>query len=298
MILRPAGGVLFALVSAVALHAADLQSQLDAMAKEHKGKVALYAKNLKTGAAVGIRESDLVRTASTIKLPIMMAVFDAVSRNRASWDEIVTVTAAEKVDGTGIISSEFSDGVKLPLRDVVHLMIVLSDNTATNMVLTRFTADGVNAYLERMGLKATRALRQMSKDDKPRGLSAAGKLPQNEKFGIGISTPLEMVSILERLERGEVVSAAASREMLAILKRCHDDTGIRRRLPGIAVANKTGSNESFRSDVGIAYAKAGPIAMAIDVSGIAVADYTPENPGCLLIADLAKLIVDGLGGVE
>jgi beta-lactamase class A len=134
-----------------------LEQRLRTRIAAFPGTVNLYAKNLKTGRAVGIRESDLVRTASTIKLPIMLAVFDAVNRKRASWDEMLTVTAADKVGGTGIISSEFSDGVKLPLRDVVHLMIVLSDNTATNMVLERFTADGVNACLDKIGLKATRA---------------------------------------------------------------------------------------------------------------------------------------------
>ena len=143
------GWVIAVLACGCAL-AQPLEQRLRTRIAAFPGTVNLYAKNLKTGRAVGIRESDLVRTASTIKLPIMMAVFDAVSRNRASWDEILTVTAAQKVDGTGILSSEFSDGVKLPLRDVVHLMIVLSDNTATNMVLERFTADGVNAYLDRM----------------------------------------------------------------------------------------------------------------------------------------------------
>jgi beta-lactamase class A len=97
--------------------------------------VSLYAKNLDSGQTVGIRPTDPVRTASTIKLAIMAAVFDAVERGQAKWSEPLTVTVAEKVSGTGVIGPEISDGVQLPLRDVVHLMIVLSDNTATNMVL-------------------------------------------------------------------------------------------------------------------------------------------------------------------
>jgi beta-lactamase class A len=103
-----------------------------------------------------------------------------------------------------------------------------------------------------------------------------------------------MVTILEKLERGELVSADASREMIAVLKRCHDDSGIRRRLYGTPVANKTGALDALRSDVGIVYAKSGKVAMAITVDGMPSYGYTPDNPGCLLIADLAKILVDGL----
>jgi len=275
--------------------AQPLQDKLRARIAEFPGTVSLYAKNLDTGTAVGIRESDPVRTASTIKLPIMMAVFDAVDRRQATWTEPLTVTAAEKVGGTGIIGSEISDGVHLPLRDVVHLMIVISDNTATNMILERFPADAVNAYLDKIGIRTTRALRRMRDDESVVGLSVAGKLPQNQEYGLGVSTPRDMVTILEKLQRGEIVNADASREMIAILRRCRDDSGIRRRLRGISVANKTGSNNSFRSDVGIAYSNNGPIAMAISVGGISQVDNTPDNVGCLLIADLAKMLVDGLG---
>jgi beta-lactamase class A len=103
-----------------------------------------------------------------------------------------------------------------------------------------------------------------------------------------------MVTILERLERGELVSPEGSREMIEVLKRCQDDTGIRRRFPGVTVANKTGALDALRSDVGIIYSKGGRIAMAITVDGIPKVNYAPDNPGSLLIADLAQVLVDGL----
>ena len=263
------------------------------------GVVSLYAKNLDSGVAVGVRESEPVRTASTIKFPILCALFDAVERGRAKWTEPLTVTASARVSGTGIIGSEISDGVQLPLRDVAHLMIVLSDNTATNMILERFTADAVNAYLDKIGIRTTRSLRKIRGDANDlkasAGFSAAGKLLDNQKYGIGVSTPRDMVAILEKLERGEIVSADASREILAVLKRCQDSTGIRRRLSAMSVANKTGALDALRSDVGIVYSKGGRIAMAITVEGIPKVDYTPDNAGSLLIADLARMLVDSLG---
>jgi beta-lactamase class A len=272
----------------------NIRSRIDGF----RGVVSFYARNLDTGAAIGIRESEAVRTASTIKLPIMLAVFDAVARGKAKWTEPLTVSAVDKVGGTGVIGSEISDGVQLPLRDVVHLMMTLSDNSATNMILERFTADAVNAYLDKIGLRTTRSLRKVRGDGTDlkaaAGWSAAGKLPENQKYGLGVSTPRDMVTILERLHKGEIVSPDASREMIAIMKRCRDDSGIRRRLAAFPIANKTGALDGLRSDVGIVYVKGGPIAMAITVDGMAKTDYTPDNVGSVLIAELAEMLVTDL----
>jgi beta-lactamase class A len=287
-----------ALVFAAALPAQPLQDALRARIGNFDGTVSLYAKNLDTGESAGLRQAEPVRTASTIKLPILLAVFDQVAAGKAKWTEILTVTARDKVSGSGIIGSELSDGVQLPLRDVVHLMIVLSDNSATNMILERFTADAVNAYLDKIGIKTTRSMRKVRGDGSElkaaEGWSAAGKLPENQKYGLGVSSPRDMVSILEKLERGEIVSPETSQEILAILKRCHDDTGVRRRLGGVTIANKTGALDALRSDVALVYAKGGRIAMAITVDGMPKVDYSPDNVGSILIADLARILVDGL----
>lgn len=275
-----------------------LRSQIVNRLAGFEGRVTLYAKNLDTGAAIGIGEKDPVRTASTIKLPVMLAVFDAVARGKAQWTEKLRVNAADRVSGSGVIGTELSDGVELPLRDVVNLMITVSDNSATNMVLERFSADAVNAYLDKIGVRETRSLRKVrgdgSKLKDATGWSAAGKLPANQKYGLGVSTPLDMVTILEKLHRGELVSPEASREMIAILKRCQDDSGIRRRHSSLPVANKTGALDALRSDVGIVYSTGGPIAMAITVDEMKQGGYTPDNPGSLLIAELAQMLVEGL----
>lgn len=285
---------LLALLLAPAIHAQPLKDALRARIGDFPGTVTLYARNLDTGAAIGIGEADPVRTASTIKVGIMTAVFDAVARGQAKWTDLLTITGAEKVSGSGIIASEFSDGDQLPIRDVLHLMMTLSDNTATNMILERFTADAVNTYLDKIGIKNTRSLRKILGKAGPAGASAAGKLPENLKYGLGVSTPLDMVTILEKLYKGQLVSPDASKEMLAVMKRCQDATGMRRKLNGVTIANKTGSLDALRSDVGIVYSKGGPIAMAITVDGIPAVDYGPDNPGSILISDLAVLLVNGL----
>jgi beta-lactamase class A len=282
------------LLLAPILSAATLADDLRARIADFPATVSLYAKNLDTGVAVGIHESDPVRTASTIKLPILCALFDAVAKGKAKWTDTLTVVAAEKSSGSGVIASEFSDGVQLPLRDVANLMIVLSDNTATNLVLDRLTTDAVNAYLDSIGIKTTRSMRKILGAGPAAGYSEAGKLPENRKYGIGVSTPHDMVAILEKLERGEIVSPAASKEILAILGRCQDGNGIRRRMGALKVANKTGALDALRADLGIVYSPAGRIAMSITVDGMPKPEWSPDNPALLLIADLAKILTEGL----
>ena len=259
------------------------------------GTVTVYAKNLETGAAFGVGETEPVRTASTIKLPILCAVADLVASGKAKWTDELTTRPEDKVSGSGIIGSELSDGVRLPLRDVANLMMVLSDNSATNMILERFGADAVNAYLDRIGLKTTRSMRKVRGDGAAlkaaEGWSAAGKLPENQKYGIGKSSPRDMVTILENLDKGEIAGAA---EILAVMKRCQDGGGVRRRLQDVTIANKTGALDALRSEVALVYSKGGKIAMAITVDGMKKPDWTPDNPGLQMIADLAPMLVDGL----
>jgi beta-lactamase class A len=284
---------ILALLSALPVAAQPLADAVRARIGDFPGTVSVYAKNLDTGATFGVREAEPVRTASTIKLPILCSVFDQVARGQAKLTEPLTVTAPEQVPGSGVIGAEFSPGVQLPLADVAHLMIVLSDNTATNMILERFGADSVNAYLDRIGIKTTRSMRKIGGGKGAAGWSKAGELPENKKYGIGVSSPRDMVTILDRLEHGDIVSPDASKEILAILKRCQDTTGIRRHF-GDSVANKTGALDALRADVGIVYSKGGRIAMAIYVDGIPKPDWSPDNPGVVMIADLSRILVEGL----
>ena len=270
-----------------------IHSQIDGFS----GKVSLYAKNLDTGESYSLRGDERVRTASTIKLAIMATVFQAVADGRAKWTDLLPLTDQGRVSGSGVVR-ELSTGVRLPIRDLVNLMIVVSDNTATNLLLERFTANAVNAEMDKLGLKQTRSLRMIRGDaddlKPPRGFSEAGRLPENQPFGIGVSTPHEMAMLLEKMEKGEVVSSAASRQMIAILKRQQYKDGIGRHTGNLAVANKTGSLDHLRSDVGIVYSPAGRIAMAITVEDIPAIDYSDDNPGTLLISRLTGVLLEGL----
>lgn len=264
------------------------------------GAVSIYAKNLDTGAAYGLRDNQRVRTASTIKLAVMAGVFAQVEAGNAKWDELITLREEDKVSGSGVLT-EVSPGTRLPLRDLVNLMIVVSDNTATNLVIDRITADAVNQTMDQLGLPATRSLRKVRGDGNqlkaPSGWSKAGLLEENKPFGLGVTTPREMVSLLEKLERGEVVSPAASKQMIAILKRQQYKDGIGRKMGDLEVASKSGALDALRSDVGIVYTPKGRIAIAITVDDLPKIDYTEDNPGLLLISRLAQILCRGLTGM-
>ncbi len=267
-----------------------LDASVRAAIAQFKGRVSLYAKNLDTGAVYDLGGNDLVRTASTIKLPIMVEAFARVAEGKARWTDELILTNAKKVPGAGVLSN-LSDGLRLSLRDAVTLMIVLSDNTATNMVLDYLTADAVNARMEAHGLKETRSLRKINGG----GESKAGADEANKRFGIGKSTPREMVLLLEKIERGEAVSPAVSKEMIELLKRQQYHDGIFRTQWKLSTASKPGALDALRSDVGVIYSPRGRIVMAITCDEIPEVDWSVDNPAHLLMSRLSRMLIDGLG---
>jgi beta-lactamase class A len=291
-------GVVLTAAGQRATAADTLTDRIATLTKGFSGTVAIYAKNLDTGQDVAVGADTRVRTASTIKLPILCALEDLVARGRIAWTLPVPVRPEDRVSGSGVLA-ELSPGATLSLRDVATLMIVVSDNTATNLVIDRITADAVNDYLDSLGLTATRSMRKVRGDGtalKPaEGWSRAGRQAENQRFGIGSSTPREMVRLLELLEQGKVVSPAASKDVLDLLKRQQFKTGIGRRAgDDVPVASKSGALDALRSDVGIAYTRGGRIAMAITVDDMPVIDYSPDNAGEVLIWEISKVLMAGL----
>jgi beta-lactamase class A len=276
----------------------DLDARVSALTTPFKGSVMLYAKNLRTGRDFGRGADTRVRTASTIKLPILCALESLVDAGKVRWDERLTLKADDKVTGSGVMGN-LADGTDLTVRNVAILMIIVSDNTATNLILDRITADAVNDYLDAIGLPLTRSNRKVRGDGTklkdPTGWSRAGLTEENKKYGLGVTTPREMVRLLELLERGKVVSPAASKDVLDIMKMQHEREGIARHAPDdVEIASKHGSLDALRSDVGIVYTPGGPIAIAITVDDMPDTDYSPDNVGDKLIWEIGQVLTAGL----
>jgi len=256
-----------------------------------EGSVRLYAKNLDTGAEYSLDGDEPVRTASTIKVAIMIEAFARVAEGKAKWTDDLVLTKEKKISGSGILQ-EFTDGLHLTLRDAVMLMMVMSDNTATNLVIEALGgADSVNARMKSLGLTATRLMRKVGGG----GESEEGKKEENKRFGLGRTSPHELASLVEKLERGEIVNPSVSKEMIDLMKREQTQDGIWRELWRMPRATKSGALDALRSNVGIIYHTHGRILLAITCDDMPEPNWTADNPAYLLMSRLSEIIVDGLG---
>jgi beta-lactamase class A len=268
-------------------------SSVDALVRAEiipfKGKVFLFAKNLDTGATYSFSGDERVRTASTIKVAVMIEAFTRVAEGRAKWTDELVLTKAARYGGSGVLP-ELADGLRLTLRDCVNLMMVVSDNTATNMVLDYLTTDAVNSRMDALGFKGTRIMRRIGGG----GESRDGREPENKRFGLGATTPHEMVRILEKLEAGEIINRTASREMIDLMKREQARYAIGRTIWNVPMASKYGALDSLRSCVAIVYTKRGKIAMAITVDDMPEVIWSVDNPGYLLMSRLSAILIESL----
>jgi beta-lactamase class A len=266
-----------------------LDEKVKPLISAFKGKVSLFAKNLDTGETYALNADERVRTASTIKIAVMIEAFARVTEGKIKWTDEVVLTKEKKVPGSGILA-ELSDGLHLTLRDAVNLMMILSDNTATNLVLDVLTTDAVNARMESLGFKNIKIMRKVGSS----GESTAGKDPENKKYGLGMATPREMVLVMEKLERGEIISPAVSKEMIELMKREQGRNAIGRSLWNVPMASKYGALDRLRSAVGILYTSKGKIAMAISCDEMPEVMWSVDNPAYVLMSRLSEVLADGL----
>ncbi|MBZ5551471.1 MAG: class A beta-lactamase-related serine hydrolase [Acidobacteriia bacterium] len=271
----------------------DARVQLQQIINGSKGNVALAAKNLRTGELIEINAREEVQTASVIKLPIMVEAFYQAQEGRTPLDSLLLLDKANLVQGSGILQ-DLSDGLILPLRDALTLMIALSDNTATNMVIDSVGIDAVNSRMERLGLVHTRLFKKVF-------LPPPKPSEEQKKFGLGVTTPADMLKLLEMLARGDLVDKASSEAMISILKKQRDRDQIPRYISyddlgenasGIQVANKTGALDRVRNDVGLVFTRRGTYLMAIFTWNSADARWTPDNAATLTIAQLARVLFE------
>lgn len=187
--------------------------------------------------------------ASVIKVPLVMALYSDAADGRIDLGEEVAI--GDRVDGSGVLR-DMRDVSALSLRDLAALMMVLSDNTATNRVIERLGVERVSARMAEWGI-ATTALRRKMYD-----FEAAKSGLEN------IATARELVALLARLVAGECRDRATSDAVLAIMERCEDDRKLRRFLaPNTKVPNKSGTLDASRNDVAVFRGPSGAVVVAV-----------------------------------
>ena len=269
------------------IHAEEkLEARLRPLIDAHKGQVAIAVKHLKTGESFAHRADEPMPTASLIKLPMMVEVYQQAHDGKLSLTDPINLTNADKVPGSGILTTHFSEGASFPLVDAVRLMIAYSDNTATNLVIDKIGLPATAARMEALGFPNTKLHSKTFKRE-------TSIFPErSEKFGLGSTTASEMVALLELLHAEKLVSPTASKAMLEHLKKCDDKDKFPRFLPAnTVVAHKTGSVSDARTDAGIAFTQHGAIAVCVLTAKNEDTSWTPDNAGNRLCATVAREIV-------
>ena len=209
--------------------------------KSIPGHLGFYYKNLVTGYEYGVNENDAFLAASVIKFPLLLHVLTRAEKGEISLSGKLTVENWEKMPSCGGLN-QFTDAVEADIHTLCRLMIVLSDNTATNKLMRFCTIPGANEGFRRMGLEQT-VLRRLLFDAKA---SAAGL--QNTV------SPREMGMLLEKLYRNEFVSEEISREAMDTLLKQQVDHKLGGKLFDAPIAHKTGEDDHLSNDVGIVFA--------------------------------------------
>lgn len=223
-----------------------LRHVLDSLGDAHHGTVGYSVIDLDDGDRISRRGDETFPTASLIKVGILVTLYDQVAKGKISLDDLVTVLKIDQVPGSGIVQF-LHNGTELSIYDAAWLMITLSDNTATNLILDRIAIRPMWDKMESLGLHHTKVHAKVFK----RNTSVA--MDSSVKYGLGVTTPNEMAHLFELLAAGKAVNQQADSAMLYILEHNEDQTLLQRYLDGVRAAHKTGADDAVRTECSLFY---------------------------------------------
>ncbi len=297
-----AGLAAAALITAGPAAAEDLslKAKLQAIAAAHHGRVGLFAQNLKTGEIVTLDADTPAPTASVIKLTALYEALIEVRAGKRHFSDPITLTKADQVEGSGVLG-QFDTPHALTFKDALSLMVTVSDNSATNLVIDHLGLDAINGRGRAIGLTQTVFYKKVFRP-------IEGPVPPEQpKFGLGKSTPREMAEVMRRIvscdlgqgRAPDVKDKAVCAVALAMLRAQFYRDGIPRYIEGLdssvdgtAIANKTGAVDAARNDVAAIATKNGTVIVSIFTHDNADHGWSADDEGDVTIAKLAKAIVE------
>lgn len=242
-----------------------LQASIERITRSVNARWGIYVKSLETGEEVALDADRQMETMSTIKIPLMAEALEQVKTGRFKLDDKYTLRQEDIRPGTGVIQ-RLDPGAVLTVKDLLTLMIVVSDNTATEVMFRMVGGtEPVNRRMQTLGLTQTRATSTPAA-----WFAALRAAPSSEAFyregklPFGLSTPREMGRLLEMMERGTLVDKASSDLMLQIMRGQVYRTRIPRYLTSYRVPHKTGDFLPYvGDDVGVLEAPGRTIVIAV-----------------------------------
>jgi len=251
-----------------ALQPTPLHALLTRSSAEFPGKAGIWVKHLTTGETAGVRDGEMFNSASVIKIPVLVLAYQMADRGALELDERITIRKEDIRGGSGIFRYH-DDGLQPTFRDVLLQMVITSDNTATDLAIAKVGGVArVNAWLKEAGY-ADQRLTQTTGElfAKYNALKPSddrnAKTNGDRTYWLGDITPRGMGLMLEAIEKRTIASAAASTDMLRMMRA---QLAGQRRLNhylSVPVAHKTGDFPPvLANDVGIIYARSGPIVVS------------------------------------
>ena len=298
---------MLAVLALLALAAASLppptpiEARIAARLSSFAGRMGVAAIHLDTGETIAVAADERFPTASAIKTAVMVEIFHQVAAGRIRNDQLVTLTDPVKVGGSGVLHSMRAGG-QYSIGDLLYLMIALSDNTATNLLVDLVGARAVDDRMVVYGLPHTRLYRPTFRGGHP------DVFPEEEReYGLGSSTPREMARLMETIARGKAVSKEASEQMVALLGKQQDYDMIPRLLPTdddtVTYAGKSGQDDeklpdaagvpgAVRVDSGIVTTASGRYVIAIFARRTKDARWTVDNDALVTGAEVSRMVFD------
>jgi beta-lactamase class A len=249
--------------------AAEIESRVSAF----QGVAGACFEDLATGAIVAVNADEVFPTASTIKMHILAKLIELGEQGMVDLDERITIDHRTDCPGSGVLTYLDAD-VELTRRDVATLMIIVSDNTATNMCIDSVTCDRVNEMSERLGLSSTKLRRRMQDHE-----SVAAGLEN-------VSSPRDLVSFLGQLYRGQGLSKAVCAETLRIISKPKHGYMTSGMPEDLVVANKPGGMQFVRNDAGIVWLPRRPYTLCVMTKYGITSQMMRER----FVADLGKAV--------
>jgi beta-lactamase class A len=232
---------------------ARLQSNIERITKSVNADWGIYVKCLETGEEIAINADKQMDTMSVIKIPLMVEAFRQIEAGKFSLEDKITLKDSDKRPGTGVIRS-LDPGAVLTIKDLLTLMIIVSDNTATDLLFEKVGGiEPVNQLAQSFGLKNTRAVANGDAWFKAlRAAKSSAEFHSEGKHPFGLSSPRDIGVILEKMERGQAVSKKSSDLMLQMMRGQLYSSRLPKYVSGFRIPHKTGDFPPFIcNDVGI-----------------------------------------------
>lgn len=258
-----------------------VRTQLETLVNDFDGDVGIYARHLPSGQEISFNADALFPTASMVKVPILLALFDRIEKDSLDYDStLVWLPEVVNYPAGGILSS-FKDSATIALTKVISLMITYSDNHAS-LWCQELAGGGpaINAWLEANGFEQTRM-----------NSRTPGRRDDWELYGWGQTTPKEMAELLVMIHENRAVSPWASEEMYRYLTRIYWDDEALAAIPRtVQVASKQGAVSASRSEVALVNAPGGDYAFCVITNNQEDTSWEDENEGFVLLRDVSKVL--------